>query len=280
MKRHLLITAGIVGCIGLSCVGCGAGSGAEAGDIAASETVSEAADRNETEAEDGEEIVSVMQMDEKNENDFTPDEEDTAIEEEEPLLEQLFSYEKNRFGDLVITGIAEEYRDVYRSYMKDSVCKMGSIYSITCLQIPKDINGVTVKEIGENAFANMTFEKIVLPDSLEKIGSGAFRNTLISEELELPDNLKEIGARAFERCRLEYIDIPDSVELIEERAFAENLALWTVLISNNSTVLEKEVFADCAEELLLCYGNEGQEKENLVEAYAKENGFDSMEIIL
>lgn len=196
-----------------------------------------------------------------------------------PLLEQLFSYEINKnFGDpyLTVTGIAEEYRDSFWENMAD-ITRHSDKYG--CMLIPTDVNGMPVRVIGEEAFADMDIKWLNLPDTLEVIEDGAFRNTGISR-LELPENLERIGAGAFEGCGLECLQLPNGPLTIEERAFAGSQDLWTVLIPDGETILEDGVFADCREGFLLCYGNLTAGQENPVAAYARGQGLDSMEIIL
>lgn len=203
-----------------------------------------------------------------------------AAEVESPLLEQLFSYEVYRrfVGEscLAITGIAAPYRDVFWEYMsaitgRDSENKY--------LLLPADINGMPVRAVGQDAFADMDIQRLRLPDTLTEVGEGAFRDTGISR-LELPEDLEQIGAGAFENCALERLEFPDHPLTIGERAFAGNKELWTVLIPDAETVLEEGVFEDCRDGFLLCYGSRPGQQENLVAGYAGERGIDSMEIVL
>ena len=78
-----------------------------------------------------------------------------------------------------------------------------------------------VREIGINAFwNNQELRHVVFPESLEKIGNGAFAGVDL-EQLILPKNLKAIGRHAFEGCgSLEYVRIPVSVEYLHAQAFA------------------------------------------------------------
>ncbi len=72
----------------------------------------------------------------------------------------------------------------------------GSNISIT---IPSSVNGITVTEVGENAFANSEIYEIIFPHTVTKISNGAFENCT---------NLKTMGAfratvvgdRAFYNC--------------------------------------------------------------------------------
>ena len=67
---------------------------------------------------------------------------------------------------------------------------------------------------------------------------------------------------------------------VGERCFAGNSDLWTVLVPNVKTWFGKDVFVDCRENFLLCYGDDPEGRDNRVAGYAKENSLDSMEIIL
>lgn len=204
---------------------------------------------------------------------------ENTMPEASPLLEQLFSYEINKnFGDpyLTVTGIAEEYQNSFWENMADIT---GHSDKYGCMLIPTDVNGMPVRVIGEDAFADMDIKWLNLPDTLVAIEDGAFRNTGISR-LELPKSLERIGAGAFEGCGLERLQFPDRPLTIGERAFADSQDLWTVLIPDGETILEDGVFADCREGFLLCYGKLPTGQENSVSEYAREQGLDSMEIIL
>ncbi|MDE6676044.1 MAG: leucine-rich repeat domain-containing protein, partial [Acetatifactor sp.] len=180
---------------------------------------------------------------------------DTDIDGDIPLLEQLFSYETcERFGEsyMVITGVAEQYRDDFWENMS-AVTRIRYKYML----IPDDINGVPVRGVSEEAFVGMDIQ-----------------------DLHLPANLEQIGAEAFAGCSLERLMLPDRPLVIGERAFADNEELWTVLIPDTQAILEEGVFENCRDEFLLCYGSNSKERVNLVAEYAREQGFDRMEIIL
>lgn len=213
------------------------------------------------------------------------DHETEALEENEepvrPLLEQLFTYEKEGTSYnsyLTITGIAEEYKADFAEYMHEFRNGLGSLEK-KYICFPADVDGIPVKEIGAYAFADMEIDEIELGDTIEMIAEGAFRNTGVTD-LELPENLKLIGEAAFENCNLNRLEFSDQFLFIDKRAFAGNPDLWTVLMRNVDTQIKEEAFADCSENFLLCYGDDTEGKENLVAKYAKENGFDSMEIVL
>lgn len=77
-----------------------------------------------------------------------------------------------------------------------------------------------IREIGINAFwNNRELKQVVFPESLEKIGNGAFAGVDL-QQLILPKNLKEIGRNAFEGCNsLEFVRIPAGVFSMSQQAF-------------------------------------------------------------
>lgn len=70
-----------------------------------------------------------------------------------------------------------------------------------------------LREIGIHTFRNTTYLKnIILPDSLEIIGEGAFINSGLTS-LIIPDSVEKIGSYAFHSCKyLEKITFPEDEE--------------------------------------------------------------------
>ena len=207
----------------------------------------------------------------------------------------LFAYEKKSDGDgeyLVITGLSEEYGKYVERYMeKAAEGRTGYTCSLT-ISVPEKILGITVKEIGENAFAGLRIGKVELPDSVEVIADGAFRDTgccfTVPEKYGdpswcrsvFPERIREIGEEAFANCKFIKVELPAHPVHVGKRAFAGNEELWAVLAKDVGTVLEEGALEGCRESFLLCYGENPQGKDNLVRRYAQENGMDSMEIVL
>lgn len=102
------------------------------------------------------------------------------------------------------------------------------------INIPSEVvfNGRTYKvvAIGDHAFSECTsLGNIIIPQSVESIGFGAFSYSNISE-IGLPDNLKSIGAAAFRDSDIKEIIIPESVKDIETTIFANCRKLQKVQI--------------------------------------------------
>lgn len=67
--------------------------------------------------------------------------------------------------------------------------------------VPGEIEGLPLTEAGPYCFAkNKYLERIVLPDTLTKIGRNAFYNCTGLKELELGKDLTELGSDAFMNC--------------------------------------------------------------------------------
>lgn len=102
-----------------------------------------------------------------------------------------------------------------------------SFYKET-LTIPSEIGGYTVSEIGlpSDEIYPLAAQKVVIPETIETIGTNTFNKWLYLEEVEFADSskLKSIGNNAFSNCRsLKSITIPSSVEVISAGAFANNV---------------------------------------------------------
>lgn len=89
------------------------------------------------------------------------------------------------------------------------------------VEIPAEYNGYPVKEIREYAFAkNGTVEKIILPETLTKIGYRAFEQCTGLKEIHIPQSVTQLGESLFSWCpALERVTLPPMVERLEEYTF-------------------------------------------------------------
>ncbi len=115
-------------------------------------------------------------------------------------------------------------------------------------------------------YAHPGADKVILPDSVERVENSAFYGS----EVNLPKNLKYIGNSAFQRCHITpgnvdipngvtkigdgafyyckgitSLNIPDSVTWIDEDAFSGNTDLTSVTLSNSVTRIDGGAFKDC-----------------------------------
>jgi hypothetical protein len=83
---------------------------------------------------------------------------------------------------------------------------------------------------------DVVVRKIVLPDSVTRIGHSAFRNCVNLEEITIPDSVERIDGSAFDGCsKLKKIRIPDGVAKISEFVFNECVSLEEIMIPDSVT---------------------------------------------
>ena len=106
------------------------------------------------------------------------------------------------------------------------------VNTLTSLIIPEQIDGTTVRGIGDSAFSGCaTLKTITIPDTVESIGNSAFSGCTSLETVSIPDTVVSIGDSAFLGCTsLETIELPDELTSIRDHVFENCLSLKTVVL--------------------------------------------------
>ncbi len=121
------------------------------------------------------------------------------------------------------------------------------------VEFPSQINGYTVKKIGDASFTNMgrmisnaqAVTRIVIPDSVDTVHAGAFAGCSNLQTVRLSNNMTRIGYETFRSCRsLVDIDIPDKIKIIGTYAFLGCESLEE-LDTNQVDSIELGAFASC-----------------------------------
>ncbi len=127
---------------------------------------------------------------------------------------------------------------------EDGTAKITDYYGYySSLDIPSEIDGYTVTEIGDWAFSNKNFYTVTMPDTITKVGRYVFQGCHNLTEVDLSENLTEIAYSMFSGCdHLTSITIPDKVTLIDEYAFDCCYALALVSIPDGVTSIGYRAF--------------------------------------
>lgn len=105
----------------------------------------------------------------------------------------------------------------------------------------------TIRRIGAYAFSGCnTLGSIVLPEALGEIAPYTFSGCSALEALTLPQSIQKIGSYAFFDCHsLKALTIPDKVTAIERYAFYNCRSLYKINIPKNTEHLETGLFLNC-----------------------------------
>lgn len=110
-----------------------------------------------------------------------------------------------------------------------------------------------VLEIDDCAFSGLwstrgqKIETIILPESLEYINNGAFKNLKSLKEVQFGNHVISIGMNAFENCtNLRSITLPDSVEILGDYAFQKCTNLKEIQLGSGLLEIGTGAFTDCS----------------------------------
>ena len=175
---------------------------------------------------------------------------------------QAFCIDKAPFvedGKQEIVSAADAYKAIPRvlayepegnfttvAVTEDTIAVREYIGTNTVVNIPRTINGKTVVEIENNAFANnTTVTKVTVPSTVTEIGVAAFQSTPNLKEVRLSKNLNELSDEAFFNSGLESIKIPAGVDSITDSCFENCPSLETVTFSKGLKTLGENAFKSC-----------------------------------
>ena len=158
----------------------------------------------------------------------------------------------------VFAGSAAEAYAKENGFAIEYVDPSGLIYEITeagvvildyqgdnpTLDIPEQLQGVDVTEIGYRAFLeNEVLTAVTLPQTLQKIGDRAFMYTNVGN-MVIPDSVTVIEEGAFSRMpNLTAIDLPGSVQELPYMVFANDENLTEVTLHEGLVTIGSDVFA-------------------------------------
>jgi len=114
----------------------------------------------------------------------------------------------------------------------------------TELEIPSEICGVPVTEIGFIAFYESKIYSVTLPETVTKIGSSAFMNSQLTS-ITMPDSITSIQAAAFYGTKLRSLHLPNLLTSIDPNMFTNCDELIEVTLPDNLETIGQKAFSGC-----------------------------------
>ena len=105
----------------------------------------------------------------------------------------------------------------------------------------------TVTKIGEGAFSGVEgLKTIVIPSTVKEIAANAFSYNTTLENVIMQEGVTKIGYSAFKKCTsLQKIDMPQSLNVIGEESFSHCGSLKYIKLPDNVKNIENLVFQYC-----------------------------------
>ncbi len=122
--------------------------------------------------------------------------------------------------------------------------------TVTRAVIPSQIGGVAVKALRQSSFWLLSetpvLESVVLPDSLESIGSECFRGQSALTEITIPSGITTIEFGTFQACTgLKTVSLPTTLRTIEYMAFYGCTSLEEITLPEGLEEISDFVFYGC-----------------------------------
>lgn len=185
----------------------------------------------------------------------------TKTEEDEKTIKDIINDVKDEYLDSleVVKGkltINTQDKDIIKVAQavgvepNPYVIKDGELISSNGNLLLVDENGTltlpdSVTKIGEGAFSNVEgLKTIIIPGTVKTIGTDAFRDNTTLEKVVMQEGVETIGIRAFNACaNLTEVTLPDSLKTIQSQAFMHCKKLAYIEIPANIEKIDEYVFS-------------------------------------
>lgn len=121
------------------------------------------------------------------------------------------------------------------------------------IEIPEEIDGKKVSEIGDSLFkGNDEVEKVVLPESITTILPDAFCLATSLKELEINGAVESVGAKAMYGCsKLKTLKFPEGLKTLSGASIAACEKLTDIYLPSTVESVELDNFTLCADPLTI-----------------------------
>lgn len=147
-----------------------------------------------------------------------------------------------RVGDIeYYTDYLDRTAKVYGLYYMSNPVRLSIPETITINEIE-----YKVTEIMSEAFKDKNFEECILPESIIKIGEGAFMNCKNLKAISIPSKVERIENKTFYECKsLSSIDLPEKLYYIGDRAFESCVTLKDLVFPDRVYTIGMSAFQSC-----------------------------------
>ena len=151
-------------------------------------------------------------------------------------------------GEKIMEETATPASDFTYRVLNGTYCAItGYTGSDAEIVLPSEIDGYIVQEIADSAFEkNETLEKVILPETLERVGSGIFSGCTGLTYVGFGSRLTEIGNSMFSGCTsLEKISLPMGITSIKNHAFYNCTSLTEISLPRTLKSIDYYAFYNC-----------------------------------
>ncbi len=155
------------------------------------------------------------------------------------------SLELNR--NITITGYASPFATISNLTVGNGVISIGSQAFYKCINIESIVLPLSVQKIGSSAFQDCSKLQSATFSGVDSIGSGAFRGCTALTSIAIPNRIKTIDYSTFYGCTaLASVSLGDSITQIKNNAFYGCTLLSSIIIPNTTKSIDTYAFYNCS----------------------------------
>ena len=200
-----------------------------------------------TEAIGQEEVKDVK--DEIMQGEQPSDEDQETSQEEQVTQEETAQVQETTDTPEIAVQAATDASNFNFDASTGTITSLSQNCTLSDIVIPKQIGGVGVTAIGDNAFLrfqNITSISFEDGNKVTKIGNNAFKNMTSLSSIVLPSGVTSIGTSAFENTGISSITIPNGVTSIPDYCFNYASNLTSVTLGDKVTSIGEYAFSSTA----------------------------------